>query len=64
MMTTHVRSKVPPGFDGKTSWLAFEDAMDDGCDIKELECEKWGPALRNRLEGEASVSRDCSIERT
>ena len=53
-MTTQV-TKVPPGFDGKTSWFAFEDAIDDWCDITELESEKWGPALRNRLEGEASV---------
>ena len=55
MMTTQVTTKVPPGFDGKTSWLAFEDAVDDWCDITKLEAEKWGPALRNRLEGEASV---------
>ena len=55
MMTTQVTTKVPPGFDGKTSWFAIEDAIDDWCDITELEAEKWGPALRNRLEGEASV---------
>ena len=55
MMTTQVTAKVPPGFDGKTSLFAFEDAIDDWCDITELESEKWGPALRNRLEGEASV---------
>ena len=55
MMTTQVTTKVPPDFDGKTSWFAFEDAIDDWCDITELESEKWGPALRNRLEGEASV---------
>ena len=48
-------TKVPPGFDGKTAWLAFEDAIDDWCDITELESEKWGPALRKRLEGKASV---------
>ena len=54
-MTTQVTTKVPPGFDGKTSWFAFEAAIDDWCDITELESEKWGPALRNRLEGEASV---------
>ncbi len=29
--------------------------IDDWCDITELEQEKWGPALRNRLEGEAPV---------
>ena len=55
MMTTQVTTKVPPGFDGKTSWFALEDAIDDWCDIRELESEKWGPAFRNRLEGEASV---------
>ena len=55
MMTTQVTTKVPLGFDGKTSWFAFEDAIDDWCDITELETEKWGPAFRNRLEGEASV---------
>ena len=55
MMTTQVTTKVPPGFDGKTSWFAFEDAIDDRCDITELEQEKWGPALRNRLVGEAAV---------
>ena len=54
-MTTQVTTKVRPGFDGKTSLFAFEDAIDDWCDITELESEKWGPALRNRLEGEASV---------
>ena len=55
MMTTQVTTKVPPGFDGKTSWFAFDDAIDDWCDITELESEKLGPALRNRLEGEAAV---------
>ena len=42
MMTTQVTTKVPPGFDGKTSWFAFEDEID----ITELVQEKWGPALR------------------
>ena len=35
--------------------VAFEDAIDNWCDITELESEKWRPAHRNRLEGEASV---------
>ena len=39
--------------DGRTSFFAFEDAIDDWCDITELEPEKRGPALRNRLEGDA-----------
>ena len=54
-MTTQVTTKVPTGFDRKTSWFAFEDAIDDWCDITELESEELGPALRNRLEGEAAV---------
>ena len=29
MMTTQVTTKVPPGFNGKTSWFEFEDALDD-----------------------------------
>ena len=47
--------KIPPSFDGKTSWLADEDAIDDWCDITELDDEKRGPALRNRLEGDAAI---------
>ena len=47
-------NKGSSGFDGKTSWFACEDAIDAWCDITELEQEKWGPALRNRL-GEAPV---------
>ena len=31
----------------------LEDAIDDWCDITELEAERCGPALRNRLEGDA-----------
>ena len=46
-------TKVAPAYDGRTSFFAFEDAIDDWCDITELEPEKRGPALRNRLEGEA-----------
>ena len=34
-------TKAPPGFDGKTSWFACEDALDDWCDITALESEKW-----------------------
>ena len=35
--------------------FACENAIDDWCNMTELESEKWGPALRNRLEGEAPV---------
>ena len=52
-MTQQMTTKVAPAYDGRTSFFAFEDAIDDWCDITELEPEKRGPALRNRLEGEA-----------
>ena len=50
-----VTTKVPPSFDGRGSWFAYEDAIDDWCDITELDNDKRGPALRNRLEGEAAI---------
>ena len=31
-----VTTKIPPGFDGRTSWFAYEEAIDDWCDITEL----------------------------
>ena len=52
-MTQQMTTKVAPAYDGRTSFFAFEDAIDDWCDITELEPEKRGPALQNRLEGEA-----------
>ena len=53
-MPQQVTTKVAPAYGGRTSFLAFEDEIDDWCDITELEPEKRGPALRSRLEGEAS----------
>jgi hypothetical protein len=52
-MTQQMPTKVAPAYDGGTSFFAFEDATDDCCDNTKLEPEKRGPALRNRLEGEA-----------
>ena len=50
-----VTTKVPPSYDGRSSWFAYEEAVDNWLDVTELEPEKWGPALRNRLEGEAAA---------
>ena len=52
--TVSLTTKVPPSYDGRGSWFAYEDAIDDWCDITELDNDKRGPALRNRLEGEGS----------
>ena len=53
-----VSTKVPPSYDGKTSYFAYEDLIDEWCDVTNLEKDKWGPALRNRLEGEAYTYKD------
>jgi hypothetical protein len=50
-----VTTKIPPSYDGRTSWFSYEEAVDDWCDITELEPAKHGPALRNRLEGDAAI---------
>ena len=42
-------TKIPPQFNGKSSWFAYEEAIDDWCDITELDAHKRGPALRNNL---------------
>ena len=50
-----VTTKVPPLFDGKTSWFQYEELIDDWVDLTTLDTAKHGPALKNRLTGEASV---------
>eukprot|EP00439_Symbiodinium_sp_Y106_P048498 s3751_g6.t1 len=52
-----VTTKVPPSYDGRGSWFAYEEEIDDWCDITELDADKRGPALRNRLEGEAAIHK-------
>ena len=48
-------SKIPPSFDGRRLWFTYEEEIRQWKDITELDKEKWGPALRNRLEGAAAV---------
>ena len=50
-----VTTQGPPGFDGRTLWFAYEEAIDKWCDITELDPAKRGPALRSRLEGDAAI---------
>ena len=52
---SQVTTNIPVSFDGKSSRLAIQDAIDDLWDITELDEEKRGPALRNRLEGDATT---------
>jgi len=56
-ITAQLTTKVPPAYNGRTSWFAYEEAIDDWLDITELEPAKRGPALKKRLEDEASIHR-------
>ena len=40
--------KIPPSFDGRSSWFSYEEAIDDWVDITTLDQEKQGPSLKNR----------------
>ena len=51
---TQVTTKIPPGDDGTTLWFTCEKEVDEWRDITELEAARRGPALRNRLSGEAA----------
>ena len=51
-------TKIPPSYDGRTSWFAFEDAVLDWQDVTELDEPKRGPALRNHLKGQAATYKD------
>ena len=48
-------AKIPPMFDGKTSWFAYEELIDEWCSLTTLEPKLQGPNLRNRLSGNALV---------
>ncbi len=52
---TQVTPKIPPAYTGKTSWFAYEEAVDDWIDITTLEPSRRGPSLKNRLFEEAAV---------
>ena len=44
-------------FDGPTSWCKHEELIDDCLDLTVPEAEKRGPALKNRLVGDAEMHR-------
>ena len=47
-------NKIPPTFDGRSSWFAYEEKLDDWLDITTVDPEKQGPSLKNRLIGDAA----------
>ena len=50
-----ITTKIPPLLDGSTSWFKYEELIDDWWDLTVLEAEKRGPALWNRLVGDAEM---------
>ena len=50
-----ITAKIPPLFDGSTSWCKYEELIDDWLDLTVLEAEERGPALKNRLVGDAEL---------
>ena len=38
--------KIPPSFDGRSSWFSYEEAVDDWVDITTIDPEKLGPSLK------------------
>ena len=50
---TGITTKIPPLFNGSTSWFKYEELIDDWLDLTLLEAGKRGPALKNRLAGDA-----------
>eukprot|EP00439_Symbiodinium_sp_Y106_P027352 s5547_g3.t1 len=48
-------------YDGRRHWFAYEEAIDDDwCDMTELDNDKRGPTLWNRLEGKAAIHKSIS----
>ncbi len=47
--------KIPPMYDGRTSWFQYEELIDDWLDMTSIDQDKQGPALKYRLQGDAAV---------
>ena len=52
-----ITTKIPPLLDGSTSWFKYEELINDCLDLTVLEPEKRGPALKNRLVGDAGMHK-------
>ena len=53
--------KIPPSFDGQSSWFEFEDLIDDWVNITTLSAEKLGPSLKNALTGNAGSTMNSFV---
>ena len=52
-----ITTKIPPLFDGSTSWCKYEELIDDWLDLTVLQARKRGPALKNRHVGDAEMHK-------
>ena len=50
---SEITRKIPPLFNGFTSWFKYEQLIDDWLDLTVLQTRKRAPALKNRLVGDA-----------
>ena len=58
MWLIRMTPKIPPTFDGQSSWFEFEDLIDDWLGITTLTAEKLGPSLKNALVGAAEFYKN------
>ena len=52
-----ITTKIQTLFDGSTSWFKYEELIDDWLDLTVLEAGRRGPALKNRLVGDAGIHK-------
>ena len=52
-----ITPKIPPSCDGTTSWFKYEELIEDWPDVRVLDTRKQGPALKNKLHGNAEKYR-------
>ena len=57
MTSSHaaMTTKVPPAYNGRGSWFAYEELIDEWVDLTVISGEKQGPNLRNRLIDDAQM---------
>ena len=53
-----VTTKIPPGYDGMTSWFKYSDAAEEWCDLTQVETRRRGPAIAARLSGRAEIFKE------
>ena len=51
----HFNAKVPPALDGSTSWFTYEERVSDWEDITQIDQERRGPLLKQRVSGPARI---------